>query len=405
MAIELTIPGSGADLYPLPYNANVKISQSFQDAGGFTFDNLTLGLSLVAGTPGTITVELYAADGSGFPTGALLASDTYAAASLASYPSFSYVAFDMAATVLAAGTSYVFTITTNGGTYPTDYIYVRATLGNPYANGSSSYYTDSWHANGTYDLGGTLRSAGAHAKATNPTPANAATEVDFATPTLDWDGTGDTYTVWIATAGGGFIASDIVATDIVATTYTLTTAQKAKFTGLSDVLYWRVNSTADGSELTGDTWTFDPRPGKASAPTPANAGSDIETTTAFDWTLGTNGLTNELLIGGTSYLNSNAVTYSMTSDLFDWDAAVTWSVNTTNYYGTTAGTEWAFDAMSMDHLRVTYTLITGGSGLGPYDTPTPGVEGTDYWFTGENNVITLKRLIVVSKDRMLYESL
>jgi len=276
--------------------------------------------------------------------------------------------------------------------------------------GKIGLYTDDGGTNWTdssLDFNFRTYKVDAHAKATNPTPTDADTEVDFATPTLDWDGTGDTYTVWIGTSGGGFIASDIVATDIVASTYTLTTAQKAKFTGLTDVLYWRVNSTADGSELTGDTWTFDPRPGKATGPTPANAGSDISLTNDLEWSLGTNAdtitvkITDPWTLEVTELLTASTDTsYAWSTDYLSWDGTYSWQVNSTNDYGTTNGTVWTFDSIALDHLRITYTLIDGGSG--PYDG---GVEGTDFWYNGSNNVITLKRLIVVSKDRMLYESL
>jgi hypothetical protein len=171
----------------------------------------------------------------------------------------------------------------------------------------------------------------AASKASNPTPANGATEVDFSTPTLDWDGDGDTYDVWGGAAGNWVQLAD----GISASTYTLTDVQKLLFA--NGVVTWRVDSINAQGTTQGDDWTFDPRPGKATSPTPANAGTDISLTQVFSWTLGTNGTTNALVIGGVEYLSSADVSWTPDADAFEWEEAVTWRVDTTNEYGTTTG--------------------------------------------------------------------
>ena len=53
---------------------------------------------------------------------------------------------------------------------------------------------------------------------------------------------------------------------------------------------------------------------------------------------------------------------------------------------------------------VSYDLISGGSGAGPYDDP-PGVEGTDFRYNGENNMITVKRLVAAANNKIWIEDL
>jgi hypothetical protein len=107
-----------------------------------------------------------------------------------------------------------------------------------------------------------------------------------------------------------------------------------------------------------------------------------------------------LVIGGVEYLSSADVSWTPDADAFEWEEAVTWRVDTTNEYGTTTGTSWTFTALDLDHLRITWQAIDGGSG--PYDG---GTEGTDFRWTGLNNVMTIKRLVVVARDRLFYETL
>ena len=395
---------NGSSLAPQKYTNDGAGIQSFTASSAYTISSIKLKAKR-SNTPGTVTVSIRATDGGGDPTGADLTSGTYNGDTIGTV----YEVFETSVTpyLLTNGVKYAIVVDFSDDTAG-QRLEFDASNASVYAGGVGMVRASgTWTQYAAFDVWFETHTADAHAKATTPTPTDADTEVDFATPTLDWDVSGDTYTVWIGTSGGGFIASDIVATDIVASTYTLTTAQKAKFTGLTDVLYWRVNSTKDGSELTGDTWTFDPRPGKATGPTPANAGSDISLTNDLEWSLGTNAdtitvkITDPWTLEVTELLTASTDTsYAWSTDYLSWDGTYSWQVNSTNDYGTTNGTVWTFDSIALDHLRITYTLIDGGSG--PYDG---GVEGTDFWYNGSNNVITLKRLIVVSKDRMLYESL
>jgi len=242
-------------------------------------------------------------------------------------------------------------------------------------------------------------------KATNPTPADDATEVDWSTPTLDWDGTGDTYDVYISTSTP-FIASDLVAEEISASTYTLSTEQKNNFADCDSKLYWRVDSIKDGNTTSGDTWNFDPRPGQASSPTPVTTGTDIGLSQSLEWTVGTNADTVTVRITHPDTLeitelltDSTDTSYDWSSDYLTWEKTFTWAVNSKNFYGTTNGTNWTFTTLNLDHLRISYNTIDGGSG--PDDG---GVEGVDFYYTGLNNVISVKRLVLIAKNRFYFES-
>jgi len=81
-----------------------------------------------------------------------------------------------------------------------------------------------------------------------------------------------------------------------------------------------------------------------------------------------------------------------------------WKVNTKNAFGTTEGDFWSFITIPFNRPIVSYELITGGSGAGPYDD-TPGVEGTDWRFTGENNLVTLRRLVSAANDKIWFEEI
>jgi len=401
--------GSGGGFY--------RAYQTFTTSSSYTLSRVDLRCSSVAGVAtgiGTVKLYTYAGGGSlGFLQGTLGTIDSSA---LGTSPE--WVTLDSFTPIeLSSPTTYAIVITMSGGIsyvnqadIPTLYWYGAGGYDN--GTGYHDFWTfngdvSRWVPNGSYQNAGIdfnfITYSEGHSKATNPTPANAATEVDWSTPTLSWSGTGDSYTVYVATSGGGFIASDIVY-EGANTTTTLDSSEISTLiptNGLVDVLYWRVDSTKDGSTLTGDTWTFDPRPGKASNPSPADSASDVSISTGFSWDIGTNGTTMDVVLGGSSVLSGTAdTTYSLTEDIFSWGDTTTWRVDTINEYGTTTGDSWTFDAVDLDHLKVTYTPIGGGSG--PYDG---GVEGVDFYYTGLNNVITVKRLIAAAKDRLYYEQM
>ena len=86
-------------------------------------------------------------------------------------------------------------------------------------------------------------------KATTPTPADAATDVDVANPTLSWttDGPTDTYDV--------YIGSSPTTLSMISSSQTGTTCNAGTLAN-GTVYYWRVDSTYGGKTTTGDVWSF-----------------------------------------------------------------------------------------------------------------------------------------------------
>jgi len=119
----------------------------------------------------------------------------------------------------------------------------------------------------------------------------------------------------------------------------------------------------------------------------------------------------KLKLGDEEYLTVGAglTTKKLSAiDLIDYGGAYTWRVSATNEFGTTEGDEWTFYTINFNPPQPSFTLIDGGSGEGPSwadgdGTQTGGVEGTDWEWSGTNNMITLKRLVVAAKYRIWYE--
>ena len=98
------------------------------------------------------------------------------------------------------------------------------------------------------------------------------------------------------------------------------------------------------------------------------------------------------------------VTWAIVFGTLAYGTTYQWRIDATNVYDTTEGATWSFDTIAYDQLRVSYVLISGGSGAGPYDDPA-GVEGTDWSWTGLNNMLTVRRLVVVAYNKVYYENL
>lgn len=79
-----------------------------------------------------------------------------------------------------------------------------------------------------------------------------------------------------------------------------------------------------------------------------------------------------------------------------------WRIDVTNNFGTSTGIEWEFTTPPFKQPKVSYILIAGGSG--PYDYP-PGEEGIDWSWTGDNNMVTIKKLVVAAKNTIFVEDI
>lgn len=157
-------------------------------------------------------------------------------------------------------------------------------------------------------------------------------------------------------------------------------------------------------------------PGKPTTPSPTDAASSITLDeTPLSWVDGGNTDTYEVYFReqGDSWVQVGVaqagVEWTIDFGTLAYGTTYEWRIDATNVYGTTTGDTWTFDTIDYDQIRVSYRLISGGNGYGPYDFDVDGnpqgTQGTDWEYTGENNMLTVKRLIAVANSKVWYESI
>lgn len=255
--------------------------------------------------------------------------------------------------------------------------------------------------------------------AINPDPEDGAVEVDGEPSlTLSWDSDARRHTVYVST-NSSFSASDIVVEDQEPSQfYTLTEAQKARFTDLEDCLYWRVDSIGSlegGGNWTvgGNTWTFDPRPAKVESPVPDDEAADISlnltevswdaSDTANTYNVYFNGgipIADDLVSVGQAGTTCSTLDQPLPQRTQTNEYVCTWRIDSTNRYGTTEGDEWTF--LTRVFAPPSHTIRNAETGAlvaaADYD-PT-----TDY-ITGENFMTVVRRLVAAAKDAIYYEGI
>ncbi|KKN10841.1 hypothetical protein LCGC14_1032460 [marine sediment metagenome] len=152
-------------------------------------------------------------------------------------------------------------------------------------------------------------------------------------------------------------------------------------------------------------------PGKPTTPSPTDAVSDITLDeTPLSWVSGGNTDTYNVYfrLQGEDWVEVSsaqaALEWAIVFGTLGYEATYEWRVDATNIAGTTTGDTWSFDSLVFDQLRVSYVLISGGSGAGPYDDPA-GTEGTDWRWTGINFMTAIRRLVVAANSKIWYESI
>lgn len=241
-------------------------------------------------------------------------------------------------------------------------------------------------------------------KPTNPTPANASGPgIDFSDFTFSWDdgGTSDSFNVYI---GDSALTLGLYA-NVETTSYTPAPASAARsyILAVQDVIYWRVDAIVDEDTATGDVWSFDPRPGKASNPSPEDDATGRGLNIPLSWDAGDYADTYDVYLdtGPANDLIAQAISETTTTAHVPLDHSTTyaWRVDSENQFGVTEGDVWSFTTYSYDPPLPTWTNLPGKS-LGPLDGGTAGV---DFYYTGENFMMAVRSLVVAAGDAIWYE--
>lgn len=242
------------------------------------------------------------------------------------------------------------------------------------------------------------------AKPTTPSPANGAGPgINFTNRTVSWvnGGGAETYTIRMDSGGTPY---NVVSLSQTGTSYTIPEADISRYQ--DNIISWRVDAEAGGETVTGDVWTFDPRPAKATTPSPTNGASNTALNlTTLSWVKDAYTDTSEVNCdwsGSVSPFSTSSNSIALANytplymDRLGYSNTYTWSVDTTNEWGTTDGDDWTFDTISYSGASCSWTNYDGKT-LGPFDG---GVESVDYYWTGTNCVSTIKRVVAFAADRV-----
>lgn len=422
----------GCDYYRTSSLVSPKAAQSIvaPDAPDFAIE--TVGLYLTRNLDsGTIHVELYAADASGFPTGEVLSSGTVESASL---PTGTVWTVDTPITVVNMSPYNVsfsgngFVIVMYGDNYISEspyysHIYWHGVNEGAYSYGVGSRFTTAWANLATQDLRfyvtGTTGTG--LSKPTTPTPANSSGPgIDFSTRTLSWvnGGGAETYTVRI---GPYPLATNAVSVSQVGTSYVIPTSDIVLYK--NNPISWRVDAEAGGETVEGDVWTFDPRPGKVTTPVPSNSGTGISKgLSTVSWAAGLYADSYNVVLswfGGVTNPNTSGTSYDfgaltpLSFNPLSYNTEHTWRIDSVNVWGTTTGDTWSFTTLDLDFPKTIYFypgtgwyyLIWDDSTNSWGDPPPVGTIDVDYKVATFINFIGSHRCLVsLAKDSLWYES-
>ncbi len=251
-------------------------------------------------------------------------------------------------------------------------------------------------------------------KATNPTPENGSGPgIDFSDFTFSWDdnGAGTSFEVYLGTSS--LTLNKYADTESTNYTPALASAARTFLLAIQDVIYWRIDSSDGVNIVTGDVWSFDPRPGKATTPSPEDASTDQKLSQTLRWTDGGYADSYDIYINDTeSSTGLTSAEYDLPESYMSYLNEISWKIDSTNQFGTTEGDTWTFSMMALDSPLPTYfypagpfwyILIWDGTDWG--NPPPTGTEDVDYIIVEfTNELLTKKRLVAAARDRIWFES-
>lgn len=293
---------------------------------------------------------------------------------------------------LSPGTTYAVRLRAVGTYYAPKWTYDST---DSYANGTGYWYRASFGYVNYGDWSFRVYGVGGPAKATNPSPAHEATQDGCYDRKLSWSMTADTCDVYVGTSEETLT---LYSEDQTETEFTVDEEDWFQ----DSYIYWRVNTKTYGGTTTGDVWWFDPTPGAATNPTPSDTTTNVSIEQSrLYWDGGKLYQTFDVYIDDELVGADETTEYYDLNDLENWPLSYyttyTWHVMTKNLNGSTDSASWTFTTAPRRAPYPSYTLIDGGSGLGPTQG---GVLGTDFEWTGLNFMATVNKLVVAANNKI-----
>lgn len=141
MATLITSYTTGDDVFKRIYGLLAKGGQTFTVGDDYDLTSINMKIGKEGSPPADLTVELYATDGDGLPTGSVLATGSIAAADITDGNTGGWYDIPMTTYLLESGEKYAFTLQSTGGSSGTDYIFRYQSSGATYADGSYLNYS------------------------------------------------------------------------------------------------------------------------------------------------------------------------------------------------------------------------------------------------------------------------
>jgi len=205
-----------------------------------------------------------------------------------------------------------------------------------------------------------------------PSPANASTDIAPSTA-LTWAASPGASTYDLAF--GTSYPPSVVSTDQSTTTYTPSAAL-----AYATTYYWQVTAKGTGGSTAGPLWSFTtaaapvPAPDVPSAPSPANASTDIAPPAAITWAASPRASTYDVAFGTSN--PPNVVSTDQSTTTYTPSAALAyattyyWQITAKGAGGSTAGPVWSFTTIAappptqtLDRLRLMTWNISMGKNL------------------------------------------
>jgi len=180
---------------------------------------------------------------------------------------------------------------------------------------------------------------------------------------------------------------------------------------INQVIYWRVDVRKGEDVAEGDVWSFDPRPAKATNPRPADEATDESTNVkTLSWAAATGAGTYSISFTDTDDLapiglHQTGVWVNVPGLPLDHQKTYSWRVDGENDFGTTIGDVWTFTTPTLNPVFTSWENYPDKT-LGPGELDgegNPSVEGVDYYYTGDNCVASVRRMIAAAGDSIWYE--